>query len=89
MDNTHISFLSSVIRPRAFTGTGFEVTRVAHIIPFSLRNSVGYSSGCDSASAAHLPSIWCALECFGGISLAKLMHGGINSLDNVITLSAT
>ncbi|TBU33647.1 hypothetical protein BD311DRAFT_711563 [Dichomitus squalens] len=75
--------------PGSLTGTGYEVTRVAHIIPFSLRNSVGYSSDCDSASAAHIPSIWCALECFGGISLAKLMHNGINSLDNVITLSAT
>ncbi|KAI1795684.1 hypothetical protein LXA43DRAFT_1167307 [Ganoderma leucocontextum] len=75
----------------ALTGTGFEVSRVAHIIPFSLRNSVGYSSSSASASAsaAHLPSIWCALECFGGISLANLMHAGINSLDNVITLSAT
>ena len=65
------------------------MSRVAHIIPFSLRNSVGYSSTSASTSAAHLPSIWCALECFGGTSLANLMYAGINSLDNVITLSAT
>ncbi|KAI0762092.1 hypothetical protein BD413DRAFT_585476 [Trametes elegans] len=63
-------------------GCGLEVTRVAHIIPFSLRDSTGATSG-------HLPSIWSALECFGGVDLGALMHGGINSLDNVITLSAT
>ncbi|KAH9892785.1 hypothetical protein C8Q73DRAFT_699459 [Cubamyces lactineus] len=63
-------------------GNGLEVTRVAHIIPFSLRDSSRATSG-------HLPSIWSALECFGGIDLGALMHGGINSLDNVITLSAT
>ncbi|OJT12492.1 hypothetical protein TRAPUB_10969 [Trametes pubescens] len=61
---------------------GLEVTRVAHIIPFSLRASTGTTSG-------HLPSIWSALECFGGVDLGSLMHGGISSLDNVITLSAT
>ncbi|KAI0633516.1 hypothetical protein C8Q77DRAFT_1115420 [Trametes polyzona] len=61
---------------------GLEVTRVAHIIPFSLRD-------CSGATSGHLPSIWSALECFGGVDLGPLMHGGINSLDNVITLSAT
>lgn len=61
---------------------GLEVTRVAHIIPFSLRASTGTTSG-------HLPSIWSALECFGGVDLGSLMHGGISTLDNVITLSAT
>ncbi|KAI0705077.1 hypothetical protein C8T65DRAFT_653143 [Cerioporus squamosus] len=64
-------------------GTGLEVTRVTHIIPFSLRDSTA------TTSAGHLPSIWGALECFGGTSLSTLMHGGINALDNVITLSAT
>ncbi|OSD07098.1 hypothetical protein PYCCODRAFT_1431278 [Trametes coccinea BRFM310] len=63
-------------------GNGLEVTRIAHIIPFSLRDST-------SAASGHLPSIWSALECFGGTDLGALMHGGINSLDNVITLSAT
>ncbi|KAI8993893.1 hypothetical protein BD414DRAFT_534974 [Trametes punicea] len=71
-------------RPAALSvpGNGFEVIRVAHIIPFSLRESSGAASG-------HLPSIWSALECFGGTDLGTLMHGGINSLNNVITLSAT
>ncbi|KAI0368357.1 hypothetical protein BV20DRAFT_1022857 [Pilatotrama ljubarskyi] len=65
--------------------SGLEVTRVAHIIPFSLRDS---TSGASTVSG-HLPAIWSALECFGGTDLGALMHGGINSLDNVITLSAT
>ncbi|KAM5540234.1 hypothetical protein V8D89_006053 [Ganoderma adspersum] len=92
----HRCVISGKVDPEAIAsglgvhiGTGFEVSRVAHIVPFSLRNSVGYSSSSTSASAAHLPSIWCALECFGGMSLANLMYAGINSLDNVITLSAT
>ncbi|PIL35860.1 hypothetical protein GSI_01520 [Ganoderma sinense ZZ0214-1] len=92
----HRCVISGKVDPEAIAnglgvpiGTGFEVSRVAHIIPFSLRNSVGYTSTSASASAAHLPSIWCALECFGGTSLASLMYAGINSLDNVITLSAT
>ncbi|KAI0665941.1 hypothetical protein C8Q78DRAFT_1072710 [Trametes maxima] len=63
-------------------GSSLEVTRAAHIIPFSLRDSPEAASG-------HLPSIWHALESFGGTDLGALMHGGINSLDNVITLSAT
>ncbi|TFK81067.1 hypothetical protein K466DRAFT_604815 [Polyporus arcularius HHB13444] len=72
-------------RPGALSrgGTGFEMTRVTHIIPFSLRDSTA------TTSAGHLPAIWGALECFGGTSLSTLMHGGINALDNVITLSAT
>ncbi|KAI0829789.1 hypothetical protein BC628DRAFT_1358775 [Trametes gibbosa] len=61
---------------------GLEVTRAAHIIPFSLRDS-------SEAASGHLPSIWSALECFSGVELGTLMHGGINSLDNIITLSAT
>ncbi|KAH9858974.1 hypothetical protein C2E23DRAFT_800793 [Lenzites betulinus] len=61
---------------------GLEVTRAAHIIPFSLRDS-------SEAASGHLPSIWSALECFGGVELGTLMHGGINALDNIITLSAT
>ena len=64
-------------------GTGFEVTRVTHIIPFSLREST------TGASALHLPSIWAALESFSGTSLGALMHGGINAPANVLTLSAT
>ncbi|KAI0744199.1 hypothetical protein C8Q80DRAFT_1272767 [Daedaleopsis nitida] len=64
-------------------GTGLEVTRVTHIIPFSLHDSVS------SVSAGNLASIWGALESFSGTSLSSLMHGGINSLDNVVTLSAT
>ncbi|KAH9942469.1 uncharacterized protein BXZ73DRAFT_88040 [Epithele typhae] len=64
-------------------GTGFEVTKVTHIIPFSLRDGSG------AACALHLPAIRGALESFGGVELGSLMHGGINALDNVLTLSAT
>ena len=64
-------------------GTGFEVTRVTHILPFSLRESTG------NTSALHLPTIWGALESFSGTSLSVLVHGGLHGLDNVLTLSAT
>ena len=74
-----------VFRPNLFApgGTGFEVTRLTHIVPFSLRQSTG------NLSAPHLPSIWGALEAFSGTNLGRLMHEGINTLDNVLTLSAT
>ncbi|KIM32603.1 hypothetical protein M408DRAFT_326386 [Serendipita vermifera MAFF 305830] len=60
-----------------------DVTQAAHIIPFSLNDFDAQ----DMTEATRKIEIWTALQAFCGKDISALRGAGINSLDNVMTLS--
>ncbi|KZT01958.1 uncharacterized protein LAESUDRAFT_443286 [Laetiporus sulphureus 93-53] len=68
-----------------WTGFDLDITDAAHIMPFSLNDF----EETEVPMMADETAIWTALQAFSGRSLDGLKGDGINSLQNVLTLSAS